>query len=87
MRVSLIVASEPDAFNHKQQNFFASIAAQTYPHDAFEFILVDGQTKASTSRGICRVSPTLSCDLGFVTQLSNYGTGDSKQHGCRSGRW
>ncbi|CAH1203434.1 hypothetical protein NTGBS_500124 [Candidatus Nitrotoga sp. BS] len=50
MRVSLIVASEPDSFNHKQRNFFASIAAQTYPHYAFELILVDGQGKASTSR-------------------------------------
>ncbi len=50
MRVSLIVASEPDVFNHKQQNFFASVAAQTYPHDAFEVIFVDGQAKASTSR-------------------------------------
>ncbi|MFZ1548634.1 MAG: glycosyltransferase [Candidatus Nitrotoga sp.] len=50
MRVSLIVASEPDIFNHKQQNFFASVAAQTYPHDAFEIIFVDGQSRASTSR-------------------------------------
>lgn len=50
MRVSLIVASEPDVFKHKQTNFFASIAAQTYPHDAFEVIFVDGQARASTSR-------------------------------------
>lgn len=66
MRVSLIEASEPDVFNHKQQNFFASVAAQTYPHDAFEFILVDGQAKASTSRAFAEFRqqhPAISASL------------------------
>lgn len=66
MRVSLIVVSEPDAFNHKQQNFFASIAAQTYPHDAFEFILVDGQANVFTSRAFAEFRqqyPAISASL------------------------
>ncbi len=66
MRVSLIVVSEPDVFNHKQRNFFASVAAQTYPHDAFEFILVDGQAKASTSRAFAEFRqqyPAISASL------------------------
>ena len=66
MRVSLIVASEPDVFNHKQQNFFASVAAQTYPHDAFEVIFVDGQAKASTSRAFAEFRqqyPAISASL------------------------
>jgi hypothetical protein len=66
MRVSLIVASEPDVFNHKQQNFFASIAAQTYSHDAFEIIFVDGQARASTSRAFAEFRqqyPAISASL------------------------
>lgn len=66
MRVSLIVVSEPDVFNHKQRNFFASVAAQTYPHDAFEFILVDGQAKDSTSRAFAEFRqqhPAISASL------------------------
>lgn len=66
MRVSLIVASEPDVFKHKQQNFFASIAAQTYPHDAFEVIFVDGQARASTSRAFAEFRqqhPAISASL------------------------
>lgn len=66
MRVSLIVASEPDFFKHKQQSFFASVAAQTYPHDAFEVIFVDGQAKASTSRAFAEFRqqhPAISASL------------------------
>ena len=69
MRVSLIVTSEPDVFNHKQQNFFASIAAQTYPHDAFEVIFVDGQARASTSRAFTEFRqqhPAISASLLLI---------------------
>ena len=72
MRVSLIVASEPDSFNHKQRNFFASVAAQTYPHYAFELIFVDGQAKASTSRAFAefrRQYPAISASLLISVQV------------------
>lgn len=41
MRTSLIVVTAPDDFRHKNTYCFASVAAQTYPHEAFELILVD----------------------------------------------
>lgn len=51
MRLSLIVVEEPDFFQHKQCNFFDSLAAQTYPHHAFELLLVESQGRDSTMRG------------------------------------
>jgi GT2 family glycosyltransferase len=52
MRVSLIVATEADLFRNKRQRPFASIAAQTYPHDELEFIFVDGWAKPAISAAI-----------------------------------
>ena len=47
MRVSLILVTESDHFHHKQQNSFASVAAQTYPHEDLELIFVDAHAKPS----------------------------------------
>lgn len=66
MRISLIVVAEPDAFNHKQRDFFTSIVAQTYPRDSFEYILVDGHARASTAKGFAEFRdqhPTISASL------------------------
>jgi GT2 family glycosyltransferase len=49
MKVSLIITTESDVFQHKQRNFFASFAKQTYPHDAFELIIVDGNSRVDTA--------------------------------------
>lgn len=49
MRVSLIVATEPDDFHLKERNFFDSFAAQKHPHDALELIVVDSHARSSTA--------------------------------------
>ena len=49
MRVSLIVATEPDAFRLKERDFFDSFAAQSHPHDALELIVVDSHARSSTA--------------------------------------
>ncbi|MET0442138.1 MAG: glycosyltransferase [Casimicrobiaceae bacterium] len=49
MRVSLIVATEPDAFHLKERNFFASFGEQKHPHDALELIVVDSHARPSTA--------------------------------------
>jgi hypothetical protein len=48
-RATLIVVQEPDEFRHKQRNFFASVAAQTCPQDAFELIMVGGDAAPSST--------------------------------------
>ena len=66
MRVSLIVVEEPDAFQHKQRNFFASVAAQSYPRDAFELIMVDhgaGSSIAAPFAALRSRHPALSASL------------------------
>jgi hypothetical protein len=66
MRVSLIVVEEPDEFHRKQRNFFASVAAQNYPHDAFELIMVDRHAKPSTAAAFAAFRlqhPALSASL------------------------
>lgn len=66
LRVSLIVVAEPDDYNHKQQISLASVAAQTYSHDALEVILVDGYAQASTAAAFDafrRQHPALSASL------------------------
>jgi glycosyltransferase involved in cell wall biosynthesis len=52
LRVSLIVVAEPDDNDHRQQNFFGSVAGQTYPHELLQLILVDGCSKASTAAAL-----------------------------------
>jgi GT2 family glycosyltransferase len=49
MKVSLIITTESDVFRHKQRDFFASIARQTYPHDDLELIIVDGNGRTDTA--------------------------------------
>ncbi len=49
MKASLIITTESDVFRHKQRDFFASIARQTCPHDAFELIIADGNGRADTA--------------------------------------
>ena len=53
MKLSIIVASEADVFDHKQRDFLASFARQTHPHNEFELIYVDGNGRASTAE-VCR---------------------------------
>jgi len=48
MKASLIITTESDVFRHKQRDFFASIARQTYPHDDLELIIVDGNGRTDT---------------------------------------
>jgi GT2 family glycosyltransferase len=52
MHVSLIVATEANLFHNKRQKPFASVAAQNYPHDELEFILVDAWAKPSISAAV-----------------------------------
>lgn len=47
MRVSILVATEADLFQHKRQSPFASIAAQSYPHEDLELIFVDAHANPS----------------------------------------
>jgi GT2 family glycosyltransferase len=66
MRISLIVAAEADLFHHKRQDPFASIAAQTYPHDDLELIFVDAHANASIAAAVTTFrlrNPTLSTSL------------------------
>jgi GT2 family glycosyltransferase len=66
LRVSLIVVAEPDDNDHRQQYFLGSVAAQTYPHESLELILVDGRAKASTAAALDafrRQHPALSASL------------------------
>ena len=65
-RVSLIVVAEPDDHSHKQQNFFGSVASQTYPHESLELILVDSYSKPSTAaelEAFRHQNPALSASL------------------------
>jgi GT2 family glycosyltransferase len=52
MHVSLIIVTEADTFQHKQSDFFASIAGQTYPHPRFELIIVDGNQRRVTADAV-----------------------------------
>lgn len=66
MRVSLIVVEESDDFHHKQRNFFPAIAAQSYPRDALELIVVhrDGTPSAADAfAAFRREHPGLSASL------------------------
>jgi GT2 family glycosyltransferase len=66
MRVSLIVAAEGDLFDSKRQNPFASIAAQTYPHDDIELIFVDAHANPSITAAVAAFrmqNPALSTSL------------------------
>ncbi len=51
VRVSLIVVAEPDDFRTRQSDFFASVAAQTWPQEALELIMVDAHGRSSTVAG------------------------------------
>jgi glycosyltransferase involved in cell wall biosynthesis len=52
LRASLIIVSEPDGFERKQRNFFASLLAQRFAHDQFEVIIVDAHARPSTASAL-----------------------------------
>lgn len=63
MKASLIITTESDVFHHKQRDFFASFAGQTYPHNEFELIIVDGNGRTGTAEActaFCAQHPSIS---------------------------